>query len=348
MASSTDGRKHVLFGGVENRFYEQSVDDVMPAVDGDELILPDSGDIDDTMSNESHDVLNVDPCLMDSEDELVIDGSVICQYDSDIDDEPSSTIDDGDILTINHDKIIEYDVDEVILPVASTMTKSATAVDMSNAGTYHTDVFVYQPVDHATYKRLACQLGGLHIDVVTYQTRFGAINKQSPFGDRVWEGMKDMVATYPFMHKVWGTRPWFCYFVSPELFSKDNAANPMSDINRGLSFCAENAYPAIVFLNDHQHSYLESITKSHRLGKSPSDDDFFDGVQLDGRKTKDISTIHPSISTIVRYDPMFLMTVDMLCLKILIAGCRPWRVHSSWLQLYRPVPQWSFGQLMGL
>jgi hypothetical protein len=45
------------------------------------------GDIDDTMSNESDDVLTVDPCLMDSEDELVIDGSVICQYDSDIDDE---------------------------------------------------------------------------------------------------------------------------------------------------------------------------------------------------------------------------------------------------------------------
>ena len=96
-------------GGVESRFYEQSVDDVMPAVDGDELILPDSGDIDDTMSNESDDVLNVDPCLMDSEDELVIDGSVIYQYDSDIDDEPLSTIDDGDILTINHDKIVEYD-----------------------------------------------------------------------------------------------------------------------------------------------------------------------------------------------------------------------------------------------
>ena len=124
MASSTDGRRHILGGGVEYRFYEQSVDDVMTAVDGDdELILPDSVDIEDTMSNESDDVLNVDPCLMDSEDELVIDGSVIYKYDSDTDDEPSSTIDDDDILTINHDKIMEYDVDELILPVASTMRR---------------------------------------------------------------------------------------------------------------------------------------------------------------------------------------------------------------------------------
>ena len=49
MASTTDRRNHVLFGGVEYRFYQQSVGDVMTAVDGDELILPDSGDIDDTM-----------------------------------------------------------------------------------------------------------------------------------------------------------------------------------------------------------------------------------------------------------------------------------------------------------
>ena len=153
--------------------------------------------------------------------------------------------------------------------------------------------------------------------------------------------MVEQVGVYPFMPRVWGRQPWFCYFITPAKFSKSTAACPVSTmVNRGTEFNDDNSYPAIVFLNEEQHAYLLSLAALCRPGKSPSDGDFFEGLQFDGRTAIDSTAIvraSPGISNIVHYNPILLAEVDMLCLKILIVRCRPWRVHSSRLQLYMPV-----------
>ena len=191
------------------------------------------------------------------------------------------------------------------------------------------------------FKKLASHLGGLSFDYNTYRVTFGDITDERPYGTHVWRGMVQKVGDYPFKQKVWGIHPWFCYFITPEKFSKSTAATPVSTlVNRGTDFNTDNSYPAIVFLTDAQHSYLMSMAACCRRTKNISDGDFFDGLQFDGRSAIDSSTIvraSPGISTVVRYDPMVISEVDMCCLKILIIGCRPWRVHSSWLQLYMPV-----------
>jgi hypothetical protein len=191
------------------------------------------------------------------------------------------------------------------------------------------------------FKKLASHLGGLSFDYTVYQQHFGVIKRESPYGDRVWRGMVDQVGIYPFTHRVYRLQPWFCYFITPEKFSKSTAACPVSTmVNRGTEFNEDNSYPAIVFLNEEQHAYLLSLAALCRPGKRPSDGDFFEGLQFDGRTAIDSTAIvraSPGISNIVHYSPILLAEVDMLCLKILIARCRPWRVHSSWLQLYMPV-----------
>jgi hypothetical protein len=41
--------------------------------------------------------------------------------------------------------------------------------------------------------------------------------------------------------------------------------------------------------------------------------------------------------TVIYFGTLTFGSVDMTCLKILIAGCRPWHVHASRLRLYKPL-----------
>ena len=316
-------------------------DDIGPAIDnGDKIVFLNHGD-----------TLDIDDALSD-------DGS---QKDDDL----------GDTFVLDHrlfgDRLeLPKPVHQLVVQssVSYEQTSTVMSVNDQSQAVYHQQCvsmhrcssmmfvsnqesttlqcqYVVDTESHIRFRKLASHLGGLSFDYTIYQRDFGVIKPESPYGDRVWRGMVEKVGVYPFMHKVWGSHPWLCYFITPEKFSKLTAGCPVSTmVNRGTEFTEENSYPAIVYLNGQQHDYLMSLAALCRPGKHQSDCDYFNGLQFDGRTAIDSTAIvraSPGISNIVQYNPMMLAEVDMLCLKILIAGCRPWRVHSSWLQLYMPV-----------
>ena len=87
------------------------------------------------------------------------------------------------------------------------------------------DHLVVEHRDFAAFKKLSSHLGGLHIDIYRYEELFGAITSTSPFGDKVWHGMRQLAIDYPFGSNIWGTVGWLGYFFSPELFSKSTAGH---------------------------------------------------------------------------------------------------------------------------
>ena len=224
-------------------------------------------------------------------------------------------------------------------------------VDMSESGSVDGDpidklnfgdVLSIEPPDYCQFQRLANKLGGLSINVYQYESMFGRVSTDHPFGEDIWHGLVRSLNGYPWMTKVWGTVPWLAFFLSPLDFSKSNAKKPMSAITKMSPDIVQYSYPTVVYLDEAQHGYLAWVIGNHKQGKSPQDMDFFDNVQLDGKtKLSDDEKLSDTWKTGNRtkcpFDSMVVGEVDLLCLKILIAGCRPWRVHSSWLRLYTPV-----------
>ena len=41
--------------------------------------------------------------------------------------------------------------------------------------------------------------------------------------------------------------------------------------------------------------------------------------------------------TVIEFDARTFEGVYMVCLKILIGGCRPWMVHASRMRLFKPL-----------
>jgi len=338
---------------VDVRFYQTDDD-----LDGDGLCIDESATMDNKKDNTRSHIDTGDVLIIpDLGDELVIDhrmpdvGKQMCMGDTFIADHalhsdrlemhpvhPTTTCHPQSSMHMGMRNSHEHQAGDPKHSMSAM--QQTTIINHQTSTTMQSDVGV-ETESVIKFKKLANQLGGLSFDYNTYRATFGDITDERPYGTHVWRGMMQKAVDYPLKQKVWGIHPWFCYFITPEKFSKSTAANPVSTlVNRGTDFNTDNSYPAIVFLTDAQHSYLMSMAACCRHTKNISDSDFFDGLQFDGRSVIDSSAIvraSPGISTVVRYDPMVISEVDMCCLKILIIGCRPWRVHSSWLQLYMPV-----------
>jgi hypothetical protein len=269
-------------------------------------------------------------------------------------DSASSTIDDlGDTFTI--DAAITDVGDDLSSITMSRPARCSHLDDSSDAGVSDVDMDdidvtfnVSNPLtikgrDFARFQKLAAQLGGLSLDIWTYQERFGAVTEASPFGERVWHGLSELASEYPHPNKIHGDIAWLGYFVSPELFSKSTAASPTSAVAPSRAWTSQHAYPAVFVLERRQHDCLiDTVIGPHRIGHHPSDMDFYTGIELHGKTTlTDAEKMSDPWSiagcTIIEFDSLTFGPVQMLCLKILIAGSRPWYVHASRLRLYRPL-----------
>ena len=197
--------------------------------------------------------------------------------------------------------------------------------------------------DFAAFKKLSSHLGGLHIDIYRYEELFGAITSTSPFGDKVWHGMRQLAIDYPFGSTICGTVGWLGYFFSPMLFSKSTAKAPTSGSAPSRAWLTENSYPAVFYLSTDQHRYVcEAIAFGRGCGKTPADMDFFEQLNLDGQsKMTDCQKgSDPWTSAgrfVIPFDASEFRGVDMTCLNLLLAGCRPWTVDASRMRLFKPV-----------
>jgi hypothetical protein len=82
--------------------------------------------------------------------------------------------------------------------------------------------------DFAHFQRLAAQLGGLSIDICTYEARFGPVTDESPFDGGVWHGLSGLYGAYPHHDASYTTVTWLGYVISAELCSESTAASPVS------------------------------------------------------------------------------------------------------------------------
>jgi hypothetical protein len=232
------------------------------------------------------------------------------------------------------------------LPLEEPSSSDVWAVDHSDSDG---DEFTFvDPVplegrDFARFQKLAAHLGGLSINIWTYEAQFGGVTAASPFGDRVWQGLSALYGAYPQPNKIHGDVAWLGWFVSPELFSKSTAASPISAAAPSMAWLTHNSYPAVFVLDQRQHNCLtDTVIGPHRVGRQPSDIDFYDGLELHGHtKLACAENMSDPWSiagwTVLEYDSCTFGIVQMLCLKILIAGSRPWYVHASRLRLYKPL-----------
>jgi hypothetical protein len=197
--------------------------------------------------------------------------------------------------------------------------------------------------DFARFRKLAAHLGGLPITIWAYEDRFGVISDKSPFGDRVWHGLSELYGACTS----YDTFAWLGYIISPELFSESVSTSPLpaaAAVPRpSMAWLTNNSYPAIFVLDQRQHYCLtETVIGPHRVSGHPSDMDFYDKLELRGTtKLADVETMSDPWSiagcTIIEFDSCTFGHVQMLCLKTLIVGSRPWYVHASRLRLYTPL-----------
>lgn len=222
--------------------------------------------------------------------------------------------------------------------------------DILNLG----DAMTVDHPDLAAFTKLAKHLGGLTINVYQYEAMFGRITRAQPFGETIWHGMATIfqsnsvsaspsVVGYPYMRSIYAEVPWLGYFVSPEKFSKSTSAAPVSASAPARTWTVDNAYPAIFVLTLAQHKHVESYVLGSRPTQSPSNMDFYEGIRLDG-KSYDVKNGGDGWSkaaahgpVIIEFDARTFGGVYLICLKILIAGIRPWTVDASRMRLYKPL-----------
>jgi hypothetical protein len=197
--------------------------------------------------------------------------------------------------------------------------------------------------DFDRFRKLAAQLGGLSIDIWAYEERFGAITDASPFGERVWHGLSELACTYPHHCTINGAVAWLGKFIGPVLLSTSTAASTLSATTPSTASLTQLACPAIFVLDRQQHACLtDTVISPHRIGRNPSDLDFYDGLELRGRMVlTEAETMSDPWSiaswTTIEFDSLAFGSVQVLCLETLLAGSRPWYVHANQLLLYKPL-----------
>ena len=206
------------------------------------------------------------------------------------------------------------------------------------------DAIVFRRPDVTRFTVLSAHLGGLGMmDITSYEERFGELSDAHPFGNRVWHGLEQALIEYPFMSKISGVVPWLGYFISPVLFSKATSAAPVSADCPSLPWVLGNSYPAIFMMTMTQHIELSRVIANAGCGGTPDDMDFYDDVELSGRsrlsESQKVSDAWKIVGGMrIEFDASEFGWVDMLCLKILIAKCRPWNyVHASRMRLHKPL-----------
>lgn len=200
------------------------------------------------------------------------------------------------------------------------------------------------PVTNVRWEALKCYLGGCGWPLAHYESIFGKVDPQSPFGEYIWDGL----LTYfgPGYVEHWGTKyhwcgdrqqylPWLGAYNMPMKFSKNVSKSPIVDENSRPSSAL---YPAVFLLTPMQDNYLKSIIGD---GHDPSVI-FGDGVLIDDESTNDDGmSVSESEETGVdcrTVDSADVGDIYMVCLKIMISGSKPWTVNMDHVHLYSPFP----------
>ena len=194
------------------------------------------------------------------------------------------------------------------------------------------------------WEALKCYLGGCTWPLAKYESIFGVVNQQSPFGENIWDGL----LTYfgPGYVENWGTKyhwcrqymPWLGAYNMPIKFSKSVSKSPIFEPESRPSTAL---YPAVFLLTPMQDNYLKSIIGD---GHDPSVI-FGDGVIDDNDPTDDdgmsVSELEEEETGVDcrTIDSAVMGEIYMVCLKILISGSRPWTVNMDHIHLYTPFPQ---------
>lgn len=231
--------------------------------------------------------------------------------------------------TVYSDTEKEDDGDD--LSFASRMTARGRKSDVG-------DELAIKPRDCARFEELARQLGGLSTDMDCYESHFGYLSDDDPYGDNIWHGMIRLSKKRrwkPMEDSV----AWLSHVVNPrDLFDAvERSGFPTRPPSSVIMFLC----PAIVYLTPVVDAYVLWQIGCRKPGKNPEDRDFFDSLQIDSlqsddEKLSDEWSAHSHMTCPV--EDLTIGFVSTLCLAHLInSNFGPQLVHSSWLRLWKPV-----------
>ena len=206
------------------------------------------------------------------------------------------------------------------------------------------------------YHRLALYLGGSSMSQSAFEVRFGRVTNHHPFGKHVWDGL---VHCYPEYCRVVGKdwcrqmNLWLGAFAMPENFSKAVAREPapVGKRHAELVVASKDLYPAVSLLDAAQDKLalaaLSTVDDGLAIlctkaggaalglgsrgsgGEPDAEPPATDGCQKSVDRAPGKSSVR-----FLRVDQRWLGNVYMVCLKIMIAGSRPWEVNFDRVHLY--------------
>ena len=215
------------------------------------------------------------------------------------------------------------------------------------------------------YHRLTLYLGGSSMPQATFESRFGRVNGHYPFGKHVWDGL---VRGYPeycrVVAKDWCRQMnlWLGAFAMPENFSKSVARAP-APVGKGhaeLVVASSDLYPAVFLLDGNQDRVAFGALSTVEQGPAiicskaggaalglcdgargskepdaePPADSKAAGGNAAGGQASDSGHQSGDGARFLRLDQRLMGNVYMVCLKIMIAGSRPWEVNFDRVHLY--------------
>ena len=215
-------------------------------------------------------------------------------------------------------------------------TRASTAVSAAS------QVSTFNP----EYDQLRRYLGGNTMLQTKYESIFGAVSRESPFGEFIWDGLLSyfvpgFVENYGSKYLWCGDHqkflPWLGAYNMPMKFSKAVSRTPITTVD-GLPSAA--LYPAVFLLTPMQDNFIKSafgncddplvVVGNGIVDSWPSTDVGMDESDTDLESDTDVS--HCIV------DSSGMGDVYMVCLKIMISGSKPWQVNMDHIHLYSPFP----------
>lgn len=185
------------------------------------------------------------------------------------------------------------------------------------------------PTDAPTWGKLQSYLGGLSQSVAEYEATYGHVNRETPFGCRVWHGLKAELPRYlQIKQGCQGYVYWFGGFCMPNEFSKA-VAKSAADATIGKPWLSSGSmYPAVFMLDSRQDAIAGALCLAN--GVSPNASETAKKiVTADDR----LDPADKRLATYVKLPDDF-GNVYMACLKIIIAWSKAWEVHPTRVHLY--------------
>ena len=188
-------------------------------------------------------------------------------------------------------------------------------------------------------------LGGNRMSQAKYESIFGAVSADSPFGADIWDGL--LTYFLPGYVQNFGRKflwcgdcrhylPWLGAYDMPTKLSKSVSRMPiLTDDSRPSGAL----YPAVFLLTPMQDNYLKSIVGD---GADPSVI-VGHGIVNSMSGSTDVGMSEPGEESDVESDVDIgvisshnMGDVYMVRLKIMIGGSSPWPVHMDHIHLYTP------------